>query len=83
MESLGENWSRSKRDNEYVYNVSPLPEGRLAEIAETALVKSVVPEGVKDVKGVLAGSEVCFGELMGWGAKMAIGAFFLLFLFDR
>lgn len=37
------------------------------------MVQSLIPAGITDPKGIIGSDGVIFGELLGWGARVAIG----------
>jgi programmed cell death 6-interacting protein len=77
IQKLESDLQRATKDNDYIYN-QPIPaETALAPIQNFPMAKVQHPEGLTQPKKALRGSTVPFGELMGWGANLAVGMYLL------
>ena len=73
MDILEKNISRAERDNDLIYHHDVPPTSALPVIQDISMVQSVVPAALQDPKAAIGKDNVIFGELVGWGAKVAIG----------
>jgi hypothetical protein len=73
--TLEDNLTRSKNDNDYIYNQNPPSESRLPDIQEFPMVKPIVTDVLGDSQKVLKGQRVILSELLPWGACVAFGMF--------
>lgn len=72
LDMMETNISRAERDNDLIYHQLVPPIATIPAIQEVSLVQSVVPPGLKDPKSVLGDEPVIFGDLVGWGARVAV-----------
>ena len=73
VQTLEDTYSRSKNDNDYIYNQNPPSEGRLPEIQEVSMVKPTIIDELGDPKKALKGDKAILGDLLPWGATRAFG----------
>lgn len=66
--------SRAERDNDLIYHQDVPPASALPPITEVVMAQPLVDPGLQDPKSVVGKDGVIFGELLGWGARLAIGA---------
>ncbi|THH09151.1 hypothetical protein EW145_g2207 [Phellinidium pouzarii] len=72
MDILDKNISRAERDNDLIYHQDVPPISALPPVQEISLVQSTVPAALQDPAVAVGEEGVVFGELVGWGAKVAI-----------
>ena len=72
MDAIQKNLTRAERDNDLIYHHEVPAASALSPITQTNLVASTMPSGLSDPIGLLKGSRVILGGLVGWGAKEAI-----------
>ena len=65
--------SRAERDNDLIYHQDVPPTSALPAIQEVSMVQSLTEPGLQDPKAVIGTDGVILGELLGWGAQLAIG----------
>lgn len=65
--------ARAERDNDLIYHQDVPPASALPPIQEVPMAQSIVPPGLVDPKAAVGDDGVIFGELLGWGASVAIG----------
>lgn len=73
------NITRAERDNDLIYHQDVPPISALPAIQEVPMVQSSVPAGLQDPKVALGDDGVIFSDLVGWGARVAVGASFNLY----
>ncbi|KAH8118025.1 BRO1-domain-containing protein [Phellopilus nigrolimitatus] len=72
MDIIDKNIARAERDNDLIYHQDVPPISALPVVEEISMVKSAVPVGLQDPKAVVGGDGVILGDLVGWGAKVAV-----------
>ncbi|KAI0671768.1 BRO1-domain-containing protein [Trametes maxima] len=72
LDIVQKNVTRAERDNDLIYHKDVPPAPALPAISEVAMAQPVVEPGLQDPKIVVGRDAVIFGELMGWGARLAI-----------
>ena len=70
---MQKNVSRAERDNDLIYHQDVPPASALPLIPEVSMAQLLVDPGLQDPKTVIGQDGVVFGELLGWGARLAIG----------
>ena len=73
VDNLQKNVARAERDNDLIYHQEVPALSSLPSIAEASMVQPLVPSALTDPKTALGGDAVIFGELVSYGARMAIG----------
>ncbi|TDL25855.1 pH-response regulator [Rickenella mellea] len=63
---------RAECDNDLIYHEDVPPSSALNPIQEAGVAQSIVPPGLQDPKSAVGGDGVVFGDLVGWGARVAI-----------
>ncbi|KAI0065090.1 BRO1-domain-containing protein [Artomyces pyxidatus] len=66
------NFTRAQRDNDLIYHQDVPALSALPNIQPVLIAQSTIPSGLQDPKTVLGDEAVIFGELLSWGARMAI-----------
>lgn len=64
--------TKAERDNDLIYHKVVLPISAIPAIGEGSMANSNIPPGLKDPRGALGNEPVMFGELVGWGARVAV-----------
>ncbi|RDX57268.1 pH-response regulator [Lentinus brumalis] len=72
LDIVQKNIARAERDNDLIYHQDVPPASALPAIAEVAMAQPIVDPGLQDPKAVVGNDAVIFGELLGWGARLAI-----------
>ncbi|PAV16120.1 pH-response regulator [Pyrrhoderma noxium] len=72
LDILEKNIARAERDNDLIYHHDVPPTSALPVIQDISMVQSVVPAALQDPKAAIGKDNVISGELVGWGAKVAI-----------
>ncbi|KAH9903052.1 BRO1-domain-containing protein [Cubamyces lactineus] len=72
LDILQKNISRAERDNDLIYHQDVPPPSALPPIAEVTMAQPLTDLGLQDVKSAVGTDAVIFGELLGWGARVAI-----------
>ncbi|KAI0775185.1 BRO1-domain-containing protein [Trametes elegans] len=72
LDILQKNVARAERDNDLIYHQDVPPASALPPIAEVAMAQPLIHPGLQDPKAVVGQDAVIFGELLGWGARLAI-----------
>ena len=70
---MQKNLSRAERDNDLIYHQDVPSTSALPAIQEVSMVQPLTEPGLQDPKAVIGADGVIFGELLGWGAQLAIG----------
>ena len=73
IDTLERNITRAERDNDLIYHQDVPPISAIPSIQEISMVQSSIPAGLQDPKSALTNEDVIFGDLVAWGAKVAIG----------
>ena len=66
------------KDNDLIYHQDVPSTSALPAIQEVSMVQPLTEPGLQDPKAVIGADGVIFGELLGWGAQLAIGTPFNL-----
>ncbi|EJF64930.1 pH-response regulator [Dichomitus squalens LYAD-421 SS1] len=72
LDIVQKNISRAERDNDLIYHQDVPPSSALPVIQEVSMVQPLTDPGLQDPKIVVGTNGVIFGELLGWGARLAI-----------
>ncbi|EJD06562.1 BRO1-domain-containing protein [Fomitiporia mediterranea MF3/22] len=72
LDTLEKSIVRAERDNDLIYHQVVPPISAVPSIQDISMVQSAVPPGLQDPKSALGNEDVIFGELVGWGAKVAV-----------
>ncbi|KAI0766745.1 ALIX V-shaped domain binding to HIV-domain-containing protein [Irpex lacteus] len=72
VDAVQENLSRAEKDNDLIYHQEVPAASSLPQIKEVGMVQSMVSEALAEPKTALGNDAVIFGELLGYGAKVAI-----------
>ncbi|KAI0749790.1 pH-response regulator [Daedaleopsis nitida] len=72
LDILQKNVTRAERDNDLIYHQDIPPTSAIPAVAEVAMAQPIVNPGLQDPKTVVGNDVVIFGELLGWGARLAI-----------
>lgn len=70
---MQKNLTRAERDNDLIYHQDVPPLSSLHPIVAFSLVDAMVPSALTEPKAALGDDAVIFGELVGYGARVAIG----------
>ena len=73
MDAVQKNISRAERDNDLIYHQDVPPYTGLPPIQEVLLVQSSILPELQHPEKLVGEGRVVFGEMIGWGAGMAIG----------
>lgn len=73
LDNLQKSLTRAERDNDLIYHKDVPALSGLPQIEGVTMVKSIIHPGLLDPKSAVDKDGVIFGELLGWGAKVAIG----------
>jgi programmed cell death 6-interacting protein len=82
LDVVGKDLSRAQKDNDLIYHQEIPAAASLPLIKEVGMVQSVISEALTEPKTALGNDAVIFSELLGYGAKVAIGKLelFLMYL---
>ncbi|KAI0091182.1 BRO1-domain-containing protein [Irpex rosettiformis] len=72
VDAVQENLTRAEKDNDLIYHQEVPAASSLPQIKEVGMVQSLISEALADPKTALGNDTVIFGELLGYGAKVAI-----------
>ncbi|OSD06599.1 BRO1-domain-containing protein [Trametes coccinea BRFM310] len=72
LDIVQKNLARAERDNDLIYHQDIPPASSLPAIAEVSMAQPLIDSRLQDVKSVVGKDAVIFGELLGWGARLAI-----------
>ena len=75
LDNVERNFTRAERDNDLIYHQEVPALTSLPPIVEVSMVQATVPGGLTDPKAALGSDAIVFSELVGHGARMAIGMF--------
>ena len=75
MDIISTNIVRAERDNDLIYHHDVPSFSQLPPVQEIAMVRSVVPPELQEYATNIERDGLILGDLMGWGAKVAIGEF--------
>ncbi len=81
LDIVQKNVSRAERDNDLIYHQDVPPTSALPAIQEVSMVQPLTEPGLQDPKAVIGADGVIFGELLGWGAQLAIGTPSILYIY--
>ncbi len=73
MDTIQKNLTRAERDNDLIYHQEVPSISSLPSIIEASMVQPLIPGALAEPKTALGDDAVIFGELLGYGAKLAIG----------
>ena len=73
LDNAQKNFSRAERDNDLIYHQDVPAASSLPPTGEASLVQSQVSKALIEPKTIVKTDAVIFGELLGWGARRAIG----------
>ena len=73
LDNVEKNFTRAERDNDLIYHQDVPALTSLPTIVEVSMVQATVPGGLTDPKAALGDDAIIFSELVGHGARMAIG----------
>lgn len=76
---MNDSATRAERDNDLIYHQEVPSAPSLPPIVEVSLVQPVTPGALTDPKSAVGNDAVIFGELLGYGAKVAIGEWTAVF----
>ena len=83
IDTLEKNYSRAERDNDLIYHHDIPPFSSLPTIQEISMVQSNVPPGLQDPRTAIGNEGVIFGDLVGWGARVAVGEYAVNATYDN
>ncbi|KAH9849704.1 BRO1-domain-containing protein [Lenzites betulinus] len=72
LDIVQKNVARAERDNDLIYHQDVPPASALPPIAEVSMAQPLIDTGLQDPKTMVGKDGVIFGELLGWGARVAI-----------
>ncbi|KZT07808.1 BRO1-domain-containing protein [Laetiporus sulphureus 93-53] len=72
LDNVQKSLARAERDNDLIYHQDVPSASALPPIQEAEMAKPITPPGLTDPKTAIGEDAVIFGELLGWGAKVAI-----------
>ncbi|KAI0707335.1 BRO1-domain-containing protein [Earliella scabrosa] len=72
LDIVEKSMTRAERDNDLIYHQDVPPASTLPPIPAVVMAQSIVDPGLQDPKSVIGSDAVIFGELLGWGARLAI-----------
>ncbi|KAF9820903.1 hypothetical protein IEO21_01130 [Rhodonia placenta] len=72
LDTVQKNFARAERDNDLIYHQDIPSASALPPIQEVSMAQSVIHPGLKDPKTAIGDDAVVFGELLAWGARVAI-----------
>ncbi|KAM5535914.1 hypothetical protein V8D89_010354 [Ganoderma adspersum] len=75
LDIVQKNLSRAERDNDLIYHQDVPSTSALPAIQEVSMVQPLTEPGLQDPKAVIGADGVIFGELLGWGAQLAIAIY--------
>lgn len=73
LDNVQKNFNRAERDNDLIYHQDVPAASSLPPIQPAFVAQSLVAKVLLDPKSVIQGDTVIFGELLGWGARRAVG----------
>ncbi|KAI0367789.1 BRO1-domain-containing protein [Pilatotrama ljubarskyi] len=72
LDIVQRNVVRAERDNDLIYHQDVPPASALPPIAEVVMAQPLIDPGLQNPQSVVGKDAVIFGELLGWGARIAI-----------
>ncbi|KZT73000.1 BRO1-domain-containing protein [Daedalea quercina L-15889] len=72
LETVQKNFARAERDNDLIYHQDVPSLSALPQIQGVSMVQPAVHTALTDPKTVVGDDGVIFGDLLGWGARVAI-----------
>ncbi|KAI0359835.1 BRO1-domain-containing protein [Trametes cingulata] len=72
LDIVQKNVSRAERDNDLIYHHDVPPASALPAIAEVVMAQPLIDPGLREPRSIVGNDAVIFGELLGWGARLAI-----------
>lgn len=73
LDAIEKSIVRAERDNDLIYHQDVPPISAIPSIQDVSMVQSAVPPGLQDPRTALGSDDVIFGDLVSWGAKVAVG----------
>lgn len=70
---MQKNFARAERDNDLIYHQDVPSLSALPQIQGVSMVQSAVHAHLADPKAAIGDDGVVFSDLLGWGARVAIG----------
>lgn len=70
---MQKNFARAERDNDLIYHQDVPSLSALPHIQGVSMVQSAVHVHLADPKAAIGDDGVIFADLLGWGARVAIG----------
>ena len=78
LEAVQKALARAEKDNDLIYHQEVPAASSLPQIKEVGMVQPVISDALREPKNALGNDAVIFGELLGYGAKVAISLFFTI-----
>lgn len=78
LDRLDKEVARAERDNDLIYHKDVPSIAALPAVGRSAIAKSTIPVELQAPKNAISGQKVVFEDLLGWGARTAIGMYFCL-----
>lgn len=75
MEAVQQALARAEKDNDLIYHQEVPAASSLPQIKGVGMVQSVISDALREPKNALGNDAAIFGELLGYGAKVAISLF--------
>ncbi|KAI0833513.1 BRO1-domain-containing protein [Trametes gibbosa] len=72
LDIVQKNVARAERDNDLIYHQDVPPASALPPVPEVSMAQPLIDPGLQDPKTIVGKDGVIFGELLGWGARLAI-----------
>ncbi|PSR75597.1 hypothetical protein PHLCEN_2v9077 [Hermanssonia centrifuga] len=72
VDTIQKNLIRAERDNDLIYHQEVPSISSLPPVIEASMVQPLIPGALAEPKTALGDDAVIFGELLGYGAKLAI-----------
>lgn len=76
LDRLDKELARAERDNDLIYHKDVPSTSALPAVGRSPIAKSTVPVELQEPKNAISGQKVVFEDLLGWGARTAIGGLF-------
>lgn len=73
LDNVQKNFNRAERDNDLIYHQDVPAASSLPAIQEAVMAQPLVAKALLEPKTLIKGDAVIFGELLGWGARRAVG----------
>ncbi|KAL5504141.1 RIM20 [Sanghuangporus vaninii] len=72
LDAIEKNIARAERDNDLIYHQDVPPISAIPPIQDVSMVQSAAPPSLQDPKSAVGEEDVIFGDLVSWGAKVAV-----------